>query len=197
MKKLKIGIYGGTFDPPHNMHLKVAQAALEVAQLDLVYWVVAAQSPLKTKKPLASEQQRLAMVRLCIAGESRFIASDIEIQRAHKSYSIQTILDLQALHPQDQLYWILGEDQWNKLPQWVQIEELARHVIFLVYPRDHDGGLKPIMINNLRYQLLDAHPSDLCATHIRAQRQQDLDWHDHLPLAVADYIKINQLYQLQ
>jgi nicotinate-nucleotide adenylyltransferase len=84
---LKIGLFGGSFDPVHLGHLWIAQAAWETLGLDIVRWLPTAKNPLKPSAPLASDEQRLAMLRLAIGGDQRFEIDDREIRRGQVSYS--------------------------------------------------------------------------------------------------------------
>src|SRR5580658_7230363 len=133
--RLRLGIYGGTFDPPHAGHLLLARDALEQARLDAVLFVPCAQSPLKRNKPRVTDAHRLAMLRLALKGEPRFWISRCELDRSGPSYAFDTVVEIGAAFPRAMLFWLIGADQLATLPRWHSPEELARRVSFLLFER--------------------------------------------------------------
>ncbi len=122
---MKVGILGGTFDPPHNGHLALARAALEKLGLDEVLFLPTSQNPMKGAPPQASPEDRLEMVRLLIEGEVGMSVSDVELSRAGVSYSVDTMAELQMARPES--YWFLmGSDAVRSLPQWRNPQKLLR-----------------------------------------------------------------------
>ena len=130
-----IGLLGGTFNPVHEGHLSIAREALRLFALDSVWFIPCAVPPHKPVHDLASNADRLAMLRLAIAGEPRFEALDVEFNRPGKSYTLDTVRALQALHPGDAFAFIVGADTLPELPTWhrpldllplVRIVSLAR-----------------------------------------------------------------------
>lgn len=118
----RIGLLGGTFDPPHRGHIQLARAAMEQLELDSVIFVPAAQNPLK-RYPDSSPEHRFEMVRLCLDEESDFQVSDIETNREPPSYTIETLEELQMVMPGH--YWlILGTDVVKNIEQWKNWEKL-------------------------------------------------------------------------
>ena len=109
--RLRLGIYGGTFDPVHIGHLILARDALEQARLDAVLFVPCARSPFKKKAPLASDAQRVAMLKLALKGEPRFWLSRCELDRPAPSYAIDTAREIAEAFPRAELFWLLGDDQ--------------------------------------------------------------------------------------
>ena len=141
MKKtasLRLGVYGGTFDPVHTGHLLLARDALEQCRLDAVLFVPCAQSPLKKKGPVATALQRVAMLRLALKSEPRFWLSRCELDRPAPSYAIETAREIQEAFPRAHLFWLLGHDQWEQLDLWRQIDDLRRLVRFIRLPRGGD-----------------------------------------------------------
>ena len=126
---VRVGVFGGTFDPVHVGHLSIANAALEAIPLDRVIFVIARRSPLKERGPVAAEADRLAMLELAVADEPRFSVSRIELERSAPSYTVDT---LEALAGPDDLFLILGGDAIAELPRWRdpgRIAELATVVV--------------------------------------------------------------------
>ncbi|MBP7948660.1 MAG: nicotinate (nicotinamide) nucleotide adenylyltransferase [Verrucomicrobiales bacterium] len=132
---MKLGIFGGTFDPPHLGHLTVAEEAWQTCGLDRVVFIPCHQSPHKETAPGATDDQRLEMVRLMVAGRPWADVSDWELRRPGRSYSWETAEHFSAQFPDAELHWILGADQWNALPRWARPDVLARMLTFIVFPR--------------------------------------------------------------
>lgn len=131
----RIALYGGVFDPVHNAHLSVARAALEEAGLDGVVFIPAACSPHKKGGPLAADEERLAMLYAATAGEPAFRVDACELERGGVSFSVDTASRFRAEFPGARLFWIIGADQWERLPDWHRIGELSALVEFLVVAR--------------------------------------------------------------
>ena len=133
--RLRLGIFGGTFDPVHLGHLLLARDALEQGRLDAVLFVPCAQSPLKSHRALAGDADRVAMLKAALRGEPRFWLSRCELDRPGPSYSVDTAREIHSAFPQAQLFWLIGRDQWEQLDQWREPEELRRLVRFIRFPR--------------------------------------------------------------
>jgi nicotinate-nucleotide adenylyltransferase len=125
----RVGVFGGTFDPVHVGHLAIANAALDDLGLDRVYFVPARRSPLKEDGPIASAEDRVAMLTAAIAGEPRFRVSRIELDREGPSFTVDT---LEALRAEGELYLILGSDAFADFERWrepARIRTLATVVL--------------------------------------------------------------------
>ena len=112
----RIGILGGTFNPLHIGHLAMAEAAQDRMGLDRVIFVPCAEPPHKRTRRLAPAEHRLAMLQAAIGDNNRFEVLDLELQRGGRSYTIQTILDLRRDWPDDDLFFIIGDDSLTDLP---------------------------------------------------------------------------------
>ena len=119
-----IGLLGGTFNPVHEGHLSIAREALRLFALDAVWFIPCAVPPHKPSHNLASNADRLAMLRLALAGEPRFDALSIEFERPGKSYTLDTVRALQALHPDAGFVFIVGADTLPELHSWHRPLEL-------------------------------------------------------------------------
>jgi nicotinate-nucleotide adenylyltransferase len=129
---VKLGIFGGTFDPPHLGHLILAENARDQLQLDRVLWVVAGQSPLKQDRSLTPAPIRVALVQATIAGNPAFALSRVDLDRPAPHFTIDTLKLLGADFPSAELYFLMGEDSLRDLPRWkdpVEIIRLARLVV--------------------------------------------------------------------
>jgi nicotinate-nucleotide adenylyltransferase len=129
---VKIGVLGGSFDPIHLGHLRSAEEVREALELELVYFVPAANPPHKPERRLADGQARLAMVELATAGNPCFRASSLEIDRGGVSYSVDTLAALSAISPAAELSFIVGMDAFREMQTWrdvPRIFELASVVV--------------------------------------------------------------------
>ena len=127
---MRTGIFGGSFDPIHYGHLIVADVAREAASLDRVLFVPTATSPLKPDGPVATARQRTEMIRLAIGGTTGFEMSDTELTRKGTSYTVDTLREIHNLHPDDELFLIMGSDLLQSFGQW----KLPREICTLATP---------------------------------------------------------------
>lgn len=186
---LKIGIYGGTFDPVHHAHLILAREALETLGLAKVILVPAAISPLKKAAPIASAELRLAMLRAAIQGEQEFEVDDCELRRPPPSYTIDTVEQIQRRESDAAFYWLLGEDNVGQLPQWHRFAELEKIVQFVVLDRSGKQPSHPYQVIHRRL--------DISATEIRRRVAQNQSIRYLVPESVEEIIQREKLYQEQ
>ncbi|HEY1583608.1 MAG TPA: nicotinate-nucleotide adenylyltransferase [Chthoniobacterales bacterium] len=131
----KIGIYGGSFDPVHHGHLILAREALETLQLAEMIFIPAAQSPHKHDRQPAPAHLRWEMLESAVANEPGFVASRLELDRHPPSYSVETLEALRAQQPEAEFYFLIGQDNLAKLPEWHRFNDLRRLVQFIVLDR--------------------------------------------------------------
>jgi nicotinate-nucleotide adenylyltransferase len=132
----RLGLLGGSFNPIHNGHLSIADQVRDRLHLDRVIFIPTGKPPHKQDESLAPAQDRYEMVRLAIADNPSFTLSDIEIQRAGKSYSIDTIRELQRQHgPSTELYFLIGLDAFLDFPSWKEPQALLKACRFVVISR--------------------------------------------------------------
>src|SRR5512147_2549728 len=122
----KIGLFGGSFDPVHLGHLLVAQAAREEVQLEMLYFIPAAQSPFKPERQPIAPERRLQLLRLALAGKPWCRVEEQEVRRGGISYTIDTVRDFAERFPGAALQYLIGADHVEKLPKWREAEQLAR-----------------------------------------------------------------------
>ena len=132
---MKIGILGGTFNPIHLGHLILAEEIREKLELGKIIFVPAYLPPHKNSKGIAPAGARWEMVKRAIKGNVKFCASDIEIRRRGRSYTIDTLNAFKKKYPKDELYFITGSDLLRYLPQWKDLRELIKMVKFVVATR--------------------------------------------------------------
>jgi len=141
---MRIGLMGGTFNPIHLAHLRIAEEAKEACALDRVLFVPAADPP---HKPLADEvpfAQRVEMVRFAITGNPCFDISDIEGLRNGKSYSIDTIAHFRKVHKGDRFFFIIGSDSFLEIGQWRQFDQIFRSCSLIVVERPNCKVTEPL-----------------------------------------------------
>ena len=131
---MKIGIFGGTFNPIHFGHLRVAEEARVAADLDKIMFIPSGHPPLKTED-VAPARHRLAMARLAVKGNPFFEVLDIECRSGRTSYTVTTLHELRRRHPDDRLYFMLGIDAFLDIPNWHRPDLLLQHRDFLVLSR--------------------------------------------------------------
>ena len=136
---MRIGILGGTFDPPHLGHLVVASEACEALGLERVLWIPSAEHPFKRGQVRTPAELRLAMVRAAIQDDPRFEACDLELRRKGPSYTVDTLRQLGAAHPDWELYLLVGADVVREMPGWREPAEVARLATIAALTRAGEG----------------------------------------------------------
>lgn len=191
----RIGLYGGSFDPPHHAHLALGRTALEHLKLDELRWVPAGAQPQKARQ-LAPVADRQAMLAAMIAGEPRFVLEPCELWRAGPSYTIDTVRALQADTPGD-WFLVLGQDQYANLHTWRDWQDLVQRVTLAVAARD---GVEPAPHPTLaavphRIVTLPLPRTDVSSSEVRARIAAGREYTDMVPPAVARYIDRHALYR--
>lgn len=187
---MRLGIFGGTFDPVHVGHLAIARAALEAVPLDRVLFVPARRSPLKERGPFASEADRLAMLETAIADEPRFSLSRAELEREGPSYSVETI---ERLAGEDELFLILGSDALVDFARWKDPERIAELATLLV--ADRPGAPTPAPGAPVR--MFDAPRLDISSRELRARAARGRSLRYLVPEAAWLHIEARGLYRAE
>lgn len=172
---MRLGILGGTFDPPHVGHLAIAQDAWSRIPVDRVLFVPAAVPPHKVGAVGTPASTRLDMVRAAIAGNDRFEASDIELGRSGPSYTVDTLRELTKRQPGAELFLLLGADQFRELATWREPQAIAALATLVLVPRggaDADAALDAAarLLPDARVLTLDTTRIDVSSTLIRRRR---------------------------
>jgi nicotinate-nucleotide adenylyltransferase len=189
---MKVGIYGGTFDPVHLGHLLVAQAAIEELGLDRLFFVPAAQSPFKAENEMTPSVVRLQMLRLALAGKTDCEIDEQEIRRGGASYAIDTVRDYANRFEGAKLFYLIGADNIPRLNEWRDAATLAGLAEFVAVPRP---GIVPALFPQpFRGQVLKGSPLDISSSQIRERIKARLPISHLVPAAVVDVIRNNQLY---
>ena len=185
---MKIGIYGGTFDPIHHGHLILAREARELFGFEKVIFVPAAVSPFKSS-PAATAQVRLSMLRAAIEGEPGFELDDCELRRPPPSYAIDTIAEIRNRKGDAQIYYLIGEDNLPTLQKWHRFNELRKAVQFIVLDRTGAPPDHPYPIVHRKV--------DISATEIRKRVASGQSIRYFVPQAVEEIIRREKIYQEQ
>ena len=194
---MRVGIFGGSFDPPHVGHLLVAQDALSALSLDRLLIVPAAQQPLKGQH--ASAADRLAMVQRCFDGVPGMVVDPVEIDRGGLSYMVETVESLQRREPTADLHLLIGEDVLATLPRWREPERLRSMVRLVVLRRNttHESattsaGQQPAPDHPVHH--LATRRVDVSSTEIRERVRAGRSIRGFVTDAVAEYIESTGLY---
>jgi len=187
---MKIGILGGTFDPPHKAHLKIAERAVKQFHLDKVIFIPSG-NPWQ-KKYATSFIHRYEMTKILIEDFSTFEISDIEKSEDVPSYTVDTLTKLN--HKKDNLYFILGSDTAMNIKTWNNYEKLSTLTNFLIALR-REGNIKNLNDNfPFGYKLIDGQKLDLSSTFLREKLEHNLFDEDDIPSKIITYIKKNNIY---
>lgn len=189
---MKLGIYGGSFDPVHLGHLLVAQAAIEELGLDRLFFVPAAQSPFKPENKPAPAAVRLQLLRLALAGRANCEVDDQEIRRGGISYTVDTLRGYAERFPGAGLFYLIGADNATKLNEWRGPEELARLAEFVAIPRP--GDAPPVFPKPFHGRTLKGFPFAISSSEIRARVRAGLTIENLVPAAVAEAISAARVY---
>lgn len=213
---MNIGIIGGTFNPIHHAHLRIAEEVRDQFRLDTVVFIPAAEPP---HKPLAGDlpfAERFEMVRLAIEGNPHFSISDLEQQRGGKSYSIDTLRILRERYPEDVLHFIIGSDSFRDMGTWREYEAIfcCCNIIVVERPgavipvpemalppaiagefRSCDGGKQLIHRSGYSVYYKEGVPLDISSSTIRELAGSGRSIRYLVPEAVRQYITEKRLYQ--
>ena len=181
-----IGILGGTFDPVHNAHLAMAQAALDALGLDRVVFVPTGPTHYRAAA-LASGADRVAMLRLALGGNPKYAVDERELRSGASGYTVDTLKALRAELGQVELYLLVGADQYAKLDSWHRPDEVRRLARIGVFAR-------PGIALNGKVNLIPMDPMPVSASQIRARAKRGEALGDVVPPAVANYIARRRLY---
>ena len=148
---MKIGIYGGSFNPVHFGHVGLARWVIENTDLDELWLVVSPNNPLKPAGLLAPEEERLAAVQEAIQDIPHVLASDFEFNLPRPSYTANTLRELQKKYPEHEFTLVIGEDNLAIFDQWKEYEYILNHFRIFVYPRHGSDS-----ISNFKFQISNA-----------------------------------------
>ncbi len=222
-RRLRIGLFGGTFDPIHIGHLSLVLDVKHEIDLDVVYLIPCATPPHKTKGPFASARDRVEMIRLSVSGNSDILVSDIELKRQGPSYTIDTVCALKTDFPRHDLFFIVGMDAFLEIDTWKSYKELFEIIPFIVVTRPgvideteqdvrsvfeeflqgrisrgyHRKEDPPAYVHEKYHEIhfIDTKPVDISSTTVREKIRNGMIGKIRLPDKVREYITSKGLYQ--
>jgi nicotinate-nucleotide adenylyltransferase len=199
---VRLGIFGGSFDPPHAGHLLAASDAYEALGLDRLVFVPAGTQPLKAGAAEALPAQRLAMVGLMTAGDARFVVDPIEIDRSGLSYTVDTLSSFAARYPDARRFLLIGEDVVYQLAAWRQPERIAELAEIVILARadgasaaERSGTGRAAVASVLPMTRLATRRVDVSSTEIRARVRAGRSIRGFVSDGVAEFIRAAGLYR--
>jgi len=198
---VRIGFFGGTFDPPHNGHMTIAQKALEELGLEEVNFAPSRLPPHKQDQALSPIAHRVEMTRLAIQGNPRFLLSYIDVDREGPTFSVDALRILhEGVHESTEIYFLMGMDSLANILTWHQPEELIKLCKLAVFART--GFIAPMdelekKLPGLRERtvFIDAPPLEISATEIQRRVRAGESIKELVPINVAEYIRLTGLYR--
>ncbi len=191
----KVGILGGTFNPPHIAHLIAAECVRDQLKLNKILFIPAASPPHKTRVEIIPAEQRLQMVRLATKSNPLFEVSDIELHRVGMSFTIDTIIDLKSKSPKDSYYFILGIDLLIEFDTWKNPDKILEECKIVAMNRP-GFDLKAVdreLLNKV--DLVNVPALDISSTAIRRRVEAGRSIRYLVPFEVEKYIKDNSIYR--
>lgn len=195
----RIGLFGGTFDPPHTGHIELAKKVLESFDLSKIIFIPAGNPPHKQEKKKTDKAHRYRMVQLATEDFPEFFVSDFDIKNEKPNYSYMTIDHFQKEYPESEIFFIIGADSLRDLPLWMNYKKLLTMCTFIVVPRpgvsERDyfekfapDDPKPSLL------FLEDFSYDLSSTELRKKLAMGTADDTDLPKGVKEYIKEHRLY---
>jgi nicotinate-nucleotide adenylyltransferase len=202
---MRVGVFGGTFDPVHSGHLILAEQGREQGRLDEVWFVPAPHPPQKDVNAVTRFEQRVEMLALALAGNPAFRIDELEKERPGPSFTVDTLAELHRRHPDDEFFLLIGSDTLNDLPQWrepIRVLELAG---LLVMARPDNPALTAEQLRAklhlpasvpVRLQAIETPRIDISSRDLRRRAAAGRSLRYFLPRAVECYIHDKRLYRL-
>ena len=194
---LRLGLFGGTFDPPHNGHVAVGRDVADALELHRLLWIPAGEPPHKASQAVTPAALRLEMVHAAVAADARFAVSECETMRVGRSYTVDTLSTLHREFPDATMYFIVGADEYEALASWrepAQILELARLAVV-----DRDGTRAvdtiPDVVGADGVDFVPIERIDISSSQVRVEVAAGRDVADLVPSGVAAIIEREGLYR--
>ena len=194
---LRLGLFGGTFDPPHNGHVAVAKDVADALNLNRLLWIPAGEPPHKAQQDVTPASLRLEMVLAATAEDARFEVSDVETAREGPSYTVDTLGEVRRKFPHATLYFIVGADEYDALATWRAPEQVLELTRLAVMDR---GGARaadnmPDVAGADAAEFVAVERIDISSTRVRTHIAAGLDAADLVPPGVAMIIERAGLYR--
>lgn len=207
----RLAIWGGSFDPVHWGHLRVAEAALNQVNLEAVLWVPTRCPPHKSQTLIATFEDRLQMLELAIADRPKFQLASLPEDQTCPDYAVDIFAHFQTTYPQTQWYWIIGLDAFSTLPRWYRRQDFVQQCHWLVAPRLLGSAIPAAKLTDtqicqdlaeklasesltLHWQRLEMPTIDISSSLIRQSLQRGQSIGNLVPEPVRHYIQAKKLY---
>ncbi|MFG6461990.1 nicotinate (nicotinamide) nucleotide adenylyltransferase [Roseateles sp. DXS20W] len=191
---MKLALFGGSFDPPHLGHLAFARFALDALAPERLLWLPAGRQWQKPDQVMAAGVHRVQMLRRLTAGEPRFCVDDRELHRRGPSFTADTLGEFKREAPQAELMFLIGQDQYARLPTWYRAETVAQLATLVVVPRAGEAVVTPPGMPPHRLQVLNLPDIPLSSTAVRNAIARGDDISPLVGADVASYIDSHRLY---
>lgn len=200
---MRIGIFGGSFDPIHNGHLILAEQCREQAKLDQIWFMPCALGPHKQGGANSSARQRIEMIDLALAGHEAFVLSKIEIDRGDVSYTVDTLTEIRESNPDDELFFLMGDDSLENFSTWREPAKICELAIPLVVNRpgsgDVDLSVLKQFVDDDRFKLfqslvIQCPRIEISSSEIRAKVESGQSIRFLMPRSVEKYIQTQKLF---
>lgn len=191
---MNIGLFGGSFNPIHNGHVRLAKSLLQEAALDEVWFLVSPQNPFKQDQQLLDDDKRLQLVRLALKEEPQLIASDFEFHLPKPSYTWNTLQALEQEYPERKFTLLIGGDNWEAFDKWYRYEDILKRYPIIVYPRE--GSKVPgVKFQGSEIQIVETPLINISSTQIRQRLHEGKSVRGLVNTEVAMVIEQEHLYR--
>jgi nicotinate-nucleotide adenylyltransferase len=192
---LRLALFGGSFDPPHLGHLAFARFALNALEPDRLLWLPAGRQWQKPDQVMAAPVHRVAMLKCLTADEPRFAVDERELHRRGPSFTADSLREFAREFPGAELMFLIGQDQYAKLPTWYRAEVVAELATLVVVPRAGEHVVAPVGMPRHRLQVLDLPNTPISSTVVREAIARGEDICPMVGAEVASYIAAHRLYE--
>lgn len=191
---MNIGLFGGSFNPIHNGHVRLAKSLLQEAALDEVWFLVSPQNPFKQDQQLLDDDKRLQLVRLALKEEPQLMASDFEFHLPKPSYTWNTLQALEQEYPERKFTLLIGGDNWEAFDKWYRYEDILKRYPIIVYPRE--GSKVPgVRFLGSEIQIVETPLINISSTQIRQRLHEGKSVRGLVNTEVAMVIEQEHLYR--
>ena len=191
---MKIGIFGGTFNPVHIGHAIIASYVIQHCGLDQLWMMVSPLNPFKVEQGEVNNEHRLRMVEMVSRKIDRVMTSGFEFTLPRPSYTVDTLNALQQKFPDDEFSILIGADNWAAFDRWIKHEELIEKYHIIVYPRQGYAIEVPEKWTS-HVRVIDAPIIEISSLAIRQEIKKGMDMSFSMPADVYEYVKRHKLYQ--
>lgn len=200
---MRLGLFGGTFDPIHVAHLILADICLESAKLDEIWFIPNARSPHKRDAEQSNPKHRLQMLELAISGNSAFRVCDVEVMRGGISYTVDTLRQIRGMHPDAELFFLMGGDSLADFPNWKAPDRICELATPLIVRRPSfpepdltilQAWLTPSQQHLVKSTRIEMPQLEISSTKLRQRVNAGQSIRYRTPRAVEKYIQTHGLY---